>query len=136
MNVSQVITRYAIKKTFPYSEDVTIMGMLWIMCIGVSLGCLNHDHLLINIIDGMLKPKQLEILIFVEDVFIFFIGIAMTWLGYLALDMNRGFVQSMIGFDEMFRYLPVVIGGILTSLVSIVNVWEKILTLSKEEKKK
>ena len=135
MNVVQLVMRYVIDKAFTYTEDITILGMLWMMSLGISIGCLNHEHLLINIIDNIIRPENRTKLIFAEDILMIGVGVAMVILGNLSLQMNKGFTQSMIGFDESFRYLPVVVGGVLTSLVSIENVWEQILVW-KEAKKK
>ncbi|MCF0238636.1 MAG: TRAP transporter small permease [Sphaerochaetaceae bacterium] len=136
MNVLQVICRYALSVSFYFSEDVTVLGMLWIMALGISVGILFHDHLLINIIDGLVSKKALDILNFILDFVLALFGIAMVYFGNLSLQANKGFTQSMLGFDESFRYVPVLIGGILTFFASIECILEQICVWKsgKEEK--
>lgn len=127
MNVIQVIIRYLTDAGFHYTEDVTVIGMLWIMGLGISIGWINNEHLVINVIDRLISEKQMERLMFVLDVFGIAVGIAMIYFGRLSQIVNTGFTQSVIGFDESFRYYPLIVGGALTVVAAIERIWEQIL---------
>lgn len=136
MNVFQVIFRYLFKIAFVFSEDVTVIGMLWIMSIGISIGTLHHEHMMINVIDNIVSEKALDVIKFIVDIILVFFGFAMVYFGRLSLVANKGFTQSMLGFDESFRYFPVVVGGVLQFFAGIECVWEQLEKWFHGEKEK
>lgn len=136
MNVVNVIIRYLTDASFVYTEDVTVISMLWIMGLGISVGWMNREHLLINVIDNFLNEKGMAILLFIQDILGVGAGVMMVILGRMAQKLNTGFVQSVIGFDESFRYIPVLVGGVLLTLSALVCVIEQILVWSGKEEKK
>ena len=134
VDVFQVLSRYVINAGFVFAEDVAVFGMLWMMALGISIGTINHEHLLINIIDSIISPKTKKIVVFAVDIVLVVAGIMMTWVGILSANANKGFVQSMLGIDEYYRYLPVIVGGILTVIAAIECVVEQILRWKSEKK--
>ena len=127
INVVNVILRYLTDASFIYTEDVTVMGMLWIMGVGVSVGWWNREHLLINIIDSFLPPKALEILMFVLDFVGVGAGVLMFNLGRMTAAINKGLKTSLIGFDESLRYWPVIVGGAMLTVAAACCIVEQIL---------
>lgn len=127
LNFYNVIARYVLGGAFIYTEDVTVISMLWIMGLGVSVGWMNREHLLINLIDRIASQKVLEILMFVLDILGIGVGVGMFYLGRTTQAINKGLTQSAIGFDESFRYWPVVVGGILLVVAAAECVAEQIL---------
>lgn len=134
VDVFQVLSRYVINAGFVFAEDVAVFGMLWMMALGISIGTINHEHLLINIIDSIISPKTKKIVVFAVDIVLVVAGIMMTWVGILSANANKGFVQSMLGIDEYYRYLPVIVGGILTVIAAVECVVEQILRWKSEKK--
>ena len=134
VDVFQVLSRYVINAGFVFAEDVSVFGMLWMMALGISIGTINHEHLLINIIDSIISPKAKKVVMFAVDIVLIVAGVMMTWVGILSANANKGFVQSMLGIDEFYRYLPVIVGGILTILAASECVLEQILRWKSEKK--
>ena len=135
INVLNVILRYVTHTSFIYTEDVTVMGLVWILGIGVSVGWWNREHLLINLIDKFLSPKGLERLLFCLDFVGVGTGVLMYTLGSMTAAINKGLKTSLIGFDEAFRYYPIVAGGILLAIVSAMSIAEQILKWKQGEAK-
>lgn len=126
LNFYNVIARYVLGGAFIYTEDFTVISMLWIMGLGVSVGWMNREHLLIDLIDHFVSPKVLEILMFVMDILGVGVGLGMYKLGRITQAINKGLTQSAIGFDESFRYWPVVVGGILLVVAAVECIAEQI----------
>lgn len=135
LNFYNVLARYLLGGAFVYTEDITVMGMLWIMGLGVGVGWMNREHLLINLIDNILKPRGKEILLFVLDFVGLGAGFGMVYLGRITQAINKGLTQSTIGFDESFRYWPVVVGGVLLVIAAAECIAEQILKWNKGGKK-
>lgn len=136
MNVIQCILRYLTDASFYYSEDVTVFGMLWIMGLGISIGWMNREHLLINLIDRFISDRGMEILLFMLDFIGVAVGVAMTYFGRLSQIMNTGLVMSVVGVDESFRYWPLIVGGVLNAIAATVCIIEQILVWREEAKQK
>ncbi len=134
VDVFQVLSRYIINAGFVFAEEVAVFGMLWVMALGISIGTINHEHLLINIIDSIVSKKGKQIVMFVVDVILIVAGVMMTWVGFLSANANKGFVQSMLGIDEFHRYVPVIVGGVLTVIAAIECVVEQILRWKSADK--
>ena len=134
VDVFQVLSRYVINAGFVFAEDVSVFGMLWVMALGISIGTINHEHLLINIIDSIVSKKGKQIVMFVVDV----TGSMGDELDYLKTELadviNRIAVQSMLGIDEFHRYVPVIVGGVLTVIAAIECVVEQILRWKSADK--
>ena len=126
INVVNVVVRYLTSASFTYTEDITVISMLWIMGLGVSVGWINREHLLINLIDQFLSPRGMERLLLFQDIVGVAAGVAMIWLGRMSQAANTGFVQSVIGFDESFRYWPVLVGGGLLIVAALECIAERL----------
>lgn len=133
LNAYNVVIRYLTDAAFIYTEDVTVISMLWIMGLGISVGWMNREHLLINLIDNILSEKGKKRLLFVLDFIGAAVGALMVYLGRITQAVNKGLTQSAIGFDESFRYWPVVIGGGLLTMACVVCIVSQVLEW-KEEK--
>lgn len=136
LNFYNVIARYVLGAAFIYTEDITVISMLWIMGLGISVGWMNREHLLINLIDNLVSEKVLDVLMFLLDILGISTGIGMVYLGRITQAINRGLTQSAIGFDESFRYWPVVVGGVLLIVAAVECVAEQILKWKEGGKKK
>lgn len=134
VNFAQVIVRYLTSISFTITDDLTVHGMLWMMGLGLSVACFYHEHLVINVIDSLVSEKTLKKILFGIDILLIFFGIFLSVVGIMAGKINKGFVQSMLGIDEVWRYVPVMVGGFTMSVACILNVIEQIL-IWKEEKK-
>ncbi len=134
VDVFQVLSRYVINAGFVFAEDVAVFGMLWMMALGISIGTINHEHLLINVIDSIVSEKTKKIIMFAVDIVLIIAGVMMTWVGILSANANKGFVQSMLGIDEFHRYVPVIVGGVLTFIAAIECVVEQMIRWKSEKK--
>ena len=127
LNVYNVVIRYFTNAAFAYTEDVTVLGMLWMMSLNIGVCWIDREHLTMNIIDGLLKEKGFFILNLFLDLLGIVAGILMIHISKLAYVINLGFVQSVLGFEESFRYVPIMVGGGLLSLGCLINLVETLL---------
>lgn len=127
LNVYNMVIRYFTNAAFAYTEDVTVLGMLWMMSLNIGVCWIYREHLTMNIIDGLLKGKGFFILNLFLDLLGIAAGILMIHISKLAYVVNSGFVQSVLGFDESFRYVPIMVGGGLLSVGCLINLVETLL---------
>lgn len=112
INVAQVVCRYLLPSvSLWWSEDISILGILWITALGAPVAWLKKSNLIMDVISGFASEKILKILDVVIDVVGMLSGIGLIVVGRTAYLNNKGFVQSGLKFDESFRYIPVIVFG-------------------------
>lgn len=129
INIVQVITRYFISVTFTWSEDITLLGLLWMACIGVPMIWMTDGHLRVDLFSRILPKPVLQLNDWVIEVFGLATGAGLLWAGNIARTVNRGFVMSVIGFDESFRYIPLLFCGVGLIVATVLNLIEKLLSI-------
>lgn len=113
INVAQVVCRYLLPSvSLWWSEDISILGILWITALGAPVAWLKKSNLVMDVISGFAGKKFLEISDVAIDVVGMLSGIGLVVVGRIAYLNNKGFVQSGLKFDESFRYIPVIVFGV------------------------
>ncbi len=129
LNCVQVITRYFISVVIVWLEEATILGIYWMAAFGLPLLTFKDEHLLMDISGKILPGIVKTIVEWAITVLSIIAAIGFTVGGLQAFRINRGFSSSILGFDEGFRYVPLIVMGILmlTAVVfRIIHTIEKI----------
>lgn len=124
INVVQVLTRYFIHVSFIWAEDISIYLLHWIVAFSISLLWLVKDHMIMDVSNAILPKKVLDALDVVIEVFGVVFGIVFTKMSLKAAIVNKGYVMSIAGYDEMWKYIPYVVGGALLVVSAVINLWE------------
>lgn len=132
-NVLQVCTRYFISYQVMWVEDISILGLYWLFALGTPMAWILGKHLDMNAFEGFMS-KQLKIFLwYLMQIVGFLGGIALVIIGSKSYQMNNGFVMSVVGFDESFRYVPLMVCGALMTFVCLILVIRAVM-LQKEGK--
>lgn len=118
-NVIQVITRYFISVQVMWVEDVSMLGLYWIFGLGTPMCWVLRKHLNMNALEMKLSPKVRLALWIAQNIVGVAGGAGLIYLGAKCIEINAGFIMSTIGFDEAFRYYPLIACGVLTIFVSV-----------------
>lgn len=81
-----------------------------------------------NILENFMTRKFKLVISYITQVLGVGMGIVYIVTGMRSLILNKGYVMSIMGFDEMWRYVPVVVCGVLLILAAIFNFVELIVT--------
>ena len=119
INVVQMVTRYFIALQIMWVEDYSVMCLYWIFALGTPMVWILGQHMDMDILAKVIKGKFKTVLYYVMQFCAFLAGIGLAYTGYRACKLNHGFVMSIAGFDEVWRYIPVVVGGAFLSLASV-----------------
>lgn len=122
LNVVQVVTRYFISVVIVWLEEATVLGIYWMAAFGMPLLTLKNEHLLMDI-SGRILPKPVkfavEWLIMLASLGA---GAGFMVVGSKAYTVNMGYRSSILGFDESFRYVPLVVCGALMIVAAVFRV--------------
>ncbi|MCF0261866.1 MAG: hypothetical protein HUK23_03020 [Sphaerochaetaceae bacterium] len=90
-------------------------------------------HMEMNILENVMSNTFKKVILYLTQI----AGIVLGWTfiraGLRAIKFNKGRIMSIMGFDEMWRYIPLVVCGVL---LIICVVFHLITMIMKDTKKK
>ena len=112
-NFVQMVTRYFISVTVVWVEDFSVLGLYWLFSLGVPMAWLIGAHMEMNILEKAMSDKFKRVIQYLTQIAGIAIGILFIRCGKRAFDLNKGRVMSIMGFDEKWRYIPLIVCGVL-----------------------
>lgn len=132
VNLIQVIARYVANHAFVWVNDVTIVGLLWMVSFACPWLWLIRRHLQMDFADAFIPRSVMRVVELVVGVAAIVMGGMLTVSAVEAFKVNTGFVASVIGFDESFRYVPFIICGILWVVCGLLDLAKRLRDFRKE----
>lgn len=115
----QVITRYFISVQIIWIEEVSIYIVAWLAALGVAWMWLKQSHIKMDVLGFILPEKVLHIMDYIINIVAVIVSIGVIRVGHAAIEVNSGYVLSVIGMDEGMKYYPVFTAGIALLIASI-----------------
>ena len=117
----QVVTRYFVAVTIIWVEELSIYIMTWMCAIGIAWVWLeDNTHIRMDIMDNLVSRKTIRYMDAGIDAFTAVMSIAAIRIGIRTWKVNHGLVMSVINLDEGDRYIPVIVGGVLLLIASVI----------------
>ncbi len=125
-----VIMRYAFSNTPPWSEEVSLILMIWFTFIGVIIGVKEDIHIAIEMFMRMLPPKLFAAVEIIDKIIVFILCVLLVRYGYtLILNTSKNVLPAtLLPASTIYVMLPV--SGLMMAFVIIEQVIDK---LRKEE---
>ena len=79
-----------------------------------------------DVLDMVLPEKGINFLKNVVDVATLIGGTVILYIGIKTVNVNSGYIYSMLRYDEKIKYIPLIITGIGMMVAAILNIIEKI----------
>ena len=134
INICQVITRYTVDIVVLWIEDVTVLTMLWMGSLGVGWLWAKHELLSMDVADYIFPKAVLHVFDYILEYLGLGVGVGLVYISARTYRVNSGLVIAMTRFDEKMRYLPMIVGGVLIFISSVLRLIE--LYEERAEKKK
>lgn len=117
-----IFSRYILKLSFAWSEEVFVLLFVWIIFIGVALASLEEKHIEISILKDALKGRKKLIVQIIQNVLL------MLFIGVLSYQSYRIFgLQVKTGQHSAILNLPIWVTTL--SLVLGSTAWFVIMAL-------
>ncbi len=129
--VLQVFTRYFVDVTIIWIEEVSIIGLTWMACIGTPWMWLEKGHISMDVMNNILPKHVIRIMDIILNTIAVAMGVALINIGIRTYEVNKGFVLSLINYDEGYRYIPLIICGVLFIICASVNIIKEVLFANK-----
>ncbi|HEY2903940.1 MAG TPA: TRAP transporter small permease [Polyangia bacterium] len=128
----QVFGRYVLNNTPTWAESLALVLVLYVTMLGCAVGVRDAGHIGMELIGDLVPEKwkkPTEILIHLLTLTF---GASMAWFCFELLMSVRDYMIPTLHISEAFRYVPLVLAGVLIVLFSI----EHIIALLRNEEVK
>ncbi len=116
--IVQVISRYALRLSIPWTEETTRYFFIWAIFLGSALAQKNREHIRIDIIVDRLSPKMRKVFDFLTDVFDTLISLAIFIGTVRMMRSTYGILASTLPISFTFIYLALALCiGIMLILI-------------------
>lgn len=117
----QVGSRLLISSTPRWSEEVTVVLMVWFGFLGISIGVKEKFHIAISYFVDKLPEKIRNIILLINETFIVAFGFGLTWFGSKLIYETRRSTLPATKWPAYTPYLILPLVGILIIMHSIIN---------------
>jgi TRAP-type transport system small permease protein len=123
----QVFGRYVLNSTPTWAESLALLLVLYVTMLGCAVGVRDAGHIGLESLLVLLPERmRIKLELLVHSITLIF-GVLMAWNCALMFESVRGYMIPTLHMSESWRYVPLVVAGVLIVLFSI----EHILALLK-----
>lgn len=132
--IFHICGRYFLGRTYMGTMELLRYTMIWISLLGAVLAFRANEHVIVNIFEGRMSPRNLLRLSIVADTFLLIFLIAMV-IGGLEISLrNMNQVSLGLQIPMGYPYLAIPVGGGFMILYVLLNTVENIIGLTTMEK--
>ena len=129
INFTQLVTRYFISVTFLWAEEISIMFLIYACAFGAPWVTLKRAHLKMDAAEKFLSKRVKVIAHWGMHVLTVAFSIILIVAGIKTTKANAGYRFSILQFDELYRYIPIIIEGVLLLVAEIIVTLEDIIDI-------
>lgn len=116
---AQVFTRNVFSYTPRWSEEVSILLLVWITFLGIAVGFREKLHIGVGVFVGMMPKKIQSICDLIAKIIIIVVSIVFIVYGYQFTVLMGNSTMAGTGFPTSVLYAAIPIGGILMLIYGI-----------------
>lgn len=118
---AQVVCRFVFRNPFSWSEEITLTLLVWFGYLCMPVDIYNDEHAAIFAIYNRCPTVMKKGLDFLRHGILLWFFIELTKYGIVLSRLNLRTIQPVTGISYIWRYLPLVVGGILMCIYCISN---------------
>lgn len=118
----QVFGRYVLNNTPTWAESLALLLVLYVTMLGCAVGVRDAGHIGMELLGPLLPDRfHLHMGILIHLLTLLF-GALMAWNCALMFESVRGYMIPTLGVSESWRYVPLVLAGVLIVMFSIEHI--------------
>ncbi|MGN8198382.1 TRAP transporter small permease [Salinisphaera sp. RV14] len=121
-----VYGRYILNNTPTWIEQLSLLLIIYIVCLGTAAGVHRHTHLSIDFVRKGLPYWPRHTLHVLADLMVIAFGAIMAWQGWVLTLTNANHELPMLGVTAAWRAAPLVLCGILIVAFTIFDFIERL----------
>ncbi len=127
-----VFGRYVLHSTPSWGESSAVALMGWFIFFGAAVGVHERTHLGFDVLFYFVPPIGKSLLRTLSDIAVFAFGTGMVYYGFLLMIKTWDAITPTLGIPDGARYIPLVLGGLLTCLFALNSFLSRIFGVSNE----
>jgi len=120
---SNVFMRYVLNSGIPWSEEVSIVIVVWFTFISLALGVKHRLHISLCLLPERISPRTDFILAKLTDLVTLFLGYTMIRYGWILVLFTSRSILPATEFPASVMYFPLVLSGILVLYEGFMNLF-------------
>lgn len=129
-----VFGRYVLNSTPTWGEALSVTFMGWFIFFGAAVGVHERTHLGFDVFLYIVPPQVKSIMRTISDIAVFLFGLGMIYYGFLLAEKTWDAIRPTLGIPDGFRYVPLVLGGILICLFTLNGMLTRFFVTDEEAK--
>lgn len=122
-----VVMRYAFSSPLVWSEEVILTMLIWFGFMCVSIGAFGDSHIAIEGAYNMFPSGMKKVCDLLRHLLLTVFGCLMVYYGWKVFKINLLKRLPATHWPQGIQYFPMVFGGALTAVYSLVNLIECIM---------
>ena len=118
----QVFGRYVLNNTPTWAESLALLLVLYVTMLGCAVGVRDAGHIGMELLGPVLPTRLVQPLEILVHVLTLLFGALLAWNCALMFQSVSGYKIPTLGLSESWRYVPMVIAGLLIMLFSIEHI--------------
>lgn len=123
---SAVVLRYAFSKPLVWSEEVILTMLIWFGFMCISIGAFGDTHIAIEGAYNKFPAPMKKACDLLRHILMTVFGCLMVYFGWQIFKINLMKRLPATHWPQGIQYFPIVFGGALTAVYSMVNLLEEI----------
>jgi len=121
ITVFQVGLRYVFNKPTSWSEEITLFALVWFGYVAMAIGVRKDTHISLEFLYDHLGAKGKKILDIGRYSLLLALAVMMTYYSFPMIKIGMTNNMPATGISRAVLYAPALVGGLLMSLFSLVN---------------
>lgn len=132
--VLQVVNRFLIKTSIPWTEELARYCFIWLCFVGISTGVKHGKHMSVDLLKGKCSPRNRERLEFADDLilFIIFLMVIVYGISTVRQMMVMGGRSAALGIKKAYIYMACPVGLSLACIRMVQKYMLKWINRNKE----
>jgi TRAP-type C4-dicarboxylate transport system permease small subunit len=118
----QVFGRYVLNNTPTWAESLALLLVLYVTMLGCAVGVRDAGHIGMELLGPVLPERFVQPLEILVHLLTMLFGGLLAWNCALMFQSVAGYKIPTLGLSESWRYVPMVIAGLLIILFSIEHI--------------
>ena len=118
----QVFGRYVLNNTPTWAESLALLLVLYVTMLGCAVGVRDAGHIGMELLGPVLPQRLMQPLEILVHLLTMLFGALLAWNCVLMFHSVSGYKIPTLGVSESWRYVPMVIAGLLIILFSIEHI--------------
>ena len=118
----QVFGRYVLNNTPTWAESLALLLVLYVTMLGCAVGVRDAGHIGMELLGPVLPKRLMQPLEILVHLLTMLFGALLAWNCVLMFQSVAGYKIPTLGVSESWRYVPMVIAGLLIILFSIEHI--------------